>query len=179
MVLKSAEWQPKHRYRDVTRYPPGDLVGWGRGHDGLGRIREGDPDEATQHFREEAGARFVVVDVARLNQRVVRAQEGDDVAQILVRQVRELHHPGRRVAAGTVHARPQQVRNLTVGPGSDPLHRVLRDVARPALPELRGEVRHAPAGQGAGFGVEVATRAQELDMAVAVGDPLGRDVYLE
>ena len=127
MVAKSrgvAAVAEQARVHEVS--PVRHLVGRRRRHDllrGIGERLEGDP---AQELGEEAGPRLVVVHVAGLDEGIVRAQERDDVAQVLVGGVRELDHPGRRVAAVPGDPRAEEVRDLAVRPRADPLHRVRR-----------------------------------------------------
>ena len=123
--------------------------------------------------------RVAVVHVARPHQRVVRAQEGDQVPQVLVGHVRHLDHPRRQVAAVTGDARADQVGELAVGPRADALLGVSGDVAAGALAELRRQVGHPLASERTGRGVEVAGGAQHLHGLLAAGHALGRHVDVE
>ena len=93
------------------------------------------------------------------DERIVRAQERDDRFEVVVREERELRHVGRQVLSVAVDARSEQVDQLAVGPGSDPVRGVLVMFFEKMGPNCLGASRSCLPVSFRGRGVLVAVDA--------------------
>src|SRR5262249_49167189 len=115
----------------------------------------------------------------RCYQRIVRAKKCNHRLQVVVRHVWELRHPRRHILPSPIDAGTQKKGDLAIGPVTDRMDTILRDVLGVRASELRGHINDPFAGEPAGRRIHVTCGTQERHVLSPVLDLLGRHIHLE